>query len=138
MKSAVLLFLLGLAFCGGCIFRSHPVAVAVNPNSSGQMVSKAAADALVPGVTTYTEVVSDLGEPWLRFKEQNVIGYIWESHLGSYQFFGNAPEMAHHRNQAFALQFNDHQVLERSKFFSATNSEALHQKILNWAWFEAP
>ena len=102
---------------------------------SGCPIATSTAATLNPGVATYALVVSELGPPLLLFDDSRVIGYAWETHSGSYRLSPWNPKMhpLRQRIRAFALVFDERQILQRHAYFAAKESESLRKQVLTWA-----
>jgi hypothetical protein len=110
----------------------------LNEAVSGIVIPRRTANTLHPGAITYAETVAELGPPTLLLDGQRVIAYAWQTHAGE-SASGYLWPFAPYNNplgvriRAFALVFDDREILQRHAYFSATTSESLRASILDWA-----
>jgi len=135
-QGALLLSLALVIVAQGCVI---PVPVPLPQRTvSGRRITAETLTSITPGVTTKAEVIGLLGEPYVFWEDERVLGYYWMTYQGEVLIFlivpggGGGGSIPSHERHILLLQLNQHDNVKRMERTTGTLSDAYRQYVVKW------
>jgi len=105
---------------------------------SGRRIAAETLTSITPGVTTKAEVIGLLGEPYVSWGDDRVLGYYWVTQEGELLIFVPVPGGAIGgwtralERHVLLIQLNQHDTVKRMERTTGTLSDAYREYVVKW------